>query len=534
MSDNTTSNEPHGLPKVLIPAFACILAVNILVYGPSLYFGFLISYDDFVYIYRNPFLHELTWDNLRAIFSGIQYLHFDGYIPLTLVSFSFDYTFWKFDPFGYHLTQLILHAVNSFLVLVVLLQVRVPRMAALAAALVYTVHPVHVESVAWISERKNLLAGTFILSSIIFYVRHAGSGMRWGRNLWVSWALFVMALLSKSIAVMLPAVMILYDHCIAGRGWRLAEKIPFFAGALLAAAGTVYTQVLTGFVREYAGGSFATAMMFTLRVYWDYLLSLVFPFSLSHHYYSGTDTLWEWQSLLSYILIPCLIVFAARSVRDRPWFAFAAGWFVLWLLPVSNIVPIGNLRQDRYLYFPSLAVILFVLLPLFKTRLAGYRRVFVPALVGILVLLLGSLTVNYSFVFSSDKAFWGYLAERYPLSSKAQFYAGYHCWIAKDEGCAVNYYQKAIRADSGNAPALSNLGAIWIERGDFEKAKVYVERARRADLEYSSPYMNLAVIASRTGKDLDKIPEWRKKYDEIENSKKNNPIDQYLGAFRFR
>jgi hypothetical protein len=93
----------------------------------------------------------LTLDNLRAFFSSI---HFDSYLPMTLASYSLDYTFWKSDPFGYHLTQILLHACNSFLVFLILLRVKVGRLLAFCTALIYAVHPVHVESVVWVAERK--------------------------------------------------------------------------------------------------------------------------------------------------------------------------------------------------------------------------------------------------------------------------------------------------------------------------------------------------------------------------------------------
>ena len=148
----------------------CLLAVNFVVYGPSLAFGFLVDSDDQAYIFRNPYLQDLTRQNLWAILSN---LHYDTYNPLTLISYSLDYSFWKFDPYGYHLTQLLLHTLNACLAFVLLLNISIPPVAAVGIAMVYAVHPIHVESVVWVSERKNLLSTFFIFSALIFYVRNA-------------------------------------------------------------------------------------------------------------------------------------------------------------------------------------------------------------------------------------------------------------------------------------------------------------------------------------------------------------------------
>ena len=206
----------------------CLLAVNFVVYGPSLAFGFLVDSDDQAYIFRNPYLQDLTRQNLWAILSN---LHYDTYNPLTLISYSLDYSFWKFDPYGYHLTQLLLHTLNACLAFVLLLNISIPPVAAVGIAMLYVVHPIHVESVVWISERKNLLSTFFIFSALIFYVRNAMANLPFGKDYWFSWTLYIFALLSKPIAVMFPVVLVVYDRCISRRGWRVKELVPFFLGA---------------------------------------------------------------------------------------------------------------------------------------------------------------------------------------------------------------------------------------------------------------------------------------------------------------
>ncbi len=145
---------------------------------------------------------------------------------------------------------------------------------------------------------------------------------------------------------------------------------------------------------------------------------------------------------------------------------------------------------------------------------------------------MGALTVRYSRVFSGDKLFWGHVARKFPEWSQAQFKAGEYCWLAKSMDCAVGFYKKAILADPEYAKALNNMGAILIDRQEYASAKDYIIRAQKADPLLSSVYKNLAVIASRTGEEVEKIPYWRKKFDETKALSTTPDKDYRLGAFR--
>lgn len=519
-----TEEDKAGLRGTIIPALIGLTALDFFTYGPSLTFGFLVNSDDQAYIFRNPYLQDLSFSSLRAIFTNV---HFDSYLPMTLASYSLDYTIWKFHSFGYHLTQLVLHIANSFLILVALLLSRFPKTVALGTAFIYSVHPIHVESVAWISERKNLLSAFFILLSLICYIRFPKASSR--REYYAaSLTLFVLALLSKSIAVILPLIFILHDLCITNRGWRLGEKIPFFIGSLATAGITIFTQGAVGAIKEYPGGNLPVTALYMLRIYWDYFFSLVFPLSLSPEYHYVKTDFQEWQSLLAYALIPAIIVFAVTRYRTRPLFTFLAGWFFLWLLPVSNIVPLATIRQDRYLYLPSIAVAI-ILAKLASSRLRPKHGLVV---IGMVVLMLAGLTHRYANTYASDRAVRLRIAETYPLWSDAQFELGYQCWLEKDLDCTVRHYRKALEADPNNAQALMNMGAILIEQGDYRQAKSLLEKALTVAPDSALIYHNLAVIATQTGEEKEKIPEWIKKSEELPSLEKKK--DYRLGLFRIQ
>ncbi|MFQ5672287.1 MAG: tetratricopeptide repeat protein [Nitrospinales bacterium] len=508
-----------------------LLALNLLVYGPSLQFGFLIGADDQAYIFRNPYLRDLSLANLLDIFSHTHVFH--TYVPLTMLSYSLDYTLWKFNPMGYHLTQILLQTGNAFLIFLLLRRLKISTGLAFGTALIYSIHPIHTESVAWISERKNLLSAFFILSSLFFYVRYTQEPERARRHWAASWLLFVCALLSKTLAVGLPFILILYDLCLAGRGWRLYEKIPFLAGSIFFALLTLYGEgVKAGALADYAGGSLWINLLFTSRVYLDYLLSLLFPFQLSPYYHYLPWDLESGKSILSYLLVPVVLV-AALNWRKRPLLTFAVGWFVIWALPYSNIVPVNTLRQDRYIYLPSLAVIFVVLRGMFDNRWIGAdpRRRLI--LLGFFVILFGGVTCHYTATFSNIKTYWLRVARICPNWSTAQYEAGRAIWLEKKSDPAVpRYYRKAIQKDPGNFRALNNMGALLLDQENYARAKPYIQRAAEVNPANAEALYNLAVIATKTGRETEKIPGWLKKIESINAARKKN--DYNLGAFNFR
>lgn len=500
--------------KTCLQGFIFLLIADVLVFGPSLQFGFLDYSDDRAYIFNNPYLKNLSLSNLLAIFADVD---FDTYLPLTLVSFSVDYTVWKMNPMGYHLTQLILHLANSLFVLILLLKLNINRTVALAAALLYSVHPVHVESVVWISERKNLLSAFFIFPSILFYMNYVERPADGRRYLLASLAFFVFGLLSKSIALVVPFIFILLDLFIYKRGLRIYEKIPFFAGALLMGLMTLRNQGQMGFIRTiYPGDSFWMSLVFTVRIYGDYLLSMLFPVQLSPYYiFAVQKKLLVWKSLVSYGVIPLLLYYGIKNWRVRPLHAFAVGWFVVFLLPVSNIIPINTMRNDRFLYLPSVMFFPVCLAAVMNNpwmRSAGKKCTIYA---GILFVMFGVLTLRHLPTYGDSKTYWEHVANLYPNWSDAQYEAGVQCRKIRNADCAISYYQKAIRADEQNAPAWNNLGAVLIDLENYSEAFPYVKKASEIDPGYADAYYNLALLADKLGRDRDMIPVWLQKYEEI-------------------
>ena len=224
-------NERSESNKFLWLGAVVILALTFAAHFRALQ-GQFVDWDDTIHITRNVAIRNLSLHNLGLMFlQPIAKL----YCPLTWLSFAVDYQIWGQSSFGYHLTNLLLHLANTLLVLVLVREILRDRFqyataAALLTAAIFGVHPLRVESVAWATERKDVLFTFFYLGALIVYLRWLGNH-KW-RTYWICFGLFVASALSKSTAVTFPVVLLIIDHWFAKRkAW--GEKMPFFAVSLI-------------------------------------------------------------------------------------------------------------------------------------------------------------------------------------------------------------------------------------------------------------------------------------------------------------
>lgn len=344
--------KPHFLPLFLL------LTATFAVYAWSLGHDFLINYDDDVYVTANEAIRGATPEHLRMAFTSI---YGGNYAPFQIVSYMLDYAIWGMRPAGFILTNIICHALNGILFYWLLLSFRWERLYAFLAAAIFLLHPVQVESVVWISQRKNLLSMLFFLAALHFYLSYRDKkGEEGRRTLYVSSvACFILSLLAKSVAVVLPPILFLYDFCFPekdGRKWRLADKIPYILAAAAVALAAIITQKpeLGGGRTGFHGGGGMSTFLTMLPVFARYLGLLFWPADLSAIYTPPIKTALDMQALLAALLICLLFCLALYLYRRRRPLFFWLTLFFVGLLPVSQIVPLLTLMNDRYLYFPML------------------------------------------------------------------------------------------------------------------------------------------------------------------------------------
>lgn len=342
-------------------AVTCLIVLTAAVYLPAIGFDF-VNWDDGWYVVDNPQIRSWQPANLLRIVSEPSVKNF---APLVTLSFLVDHTLWGEWAGGYHLTNLLLHAVNAVLVYALLWRLSGCRFTSFFGAVLFAVHPVQVESVAWVSSRKGLLSAGFILASLLCWLQRERTTKQEGYGL----LFLLLALLARATAVVVPAVVLTYDLWV--RRKKLSQALPrqllpgtaalIFLLLTISAQATMY-----GGVRSHMELSRLQILAVDGVVLWRYVGMLVWPASLSVLYDPPT------QGIALAATIAALgwaaVAWGVYRLRNRaPLVAWGLFTALAFLLPVLNLIPITTLMNDRYLYLPSIA--------LFGLFVAGLRSI---------------------------------------------------------------------------------------------------------------------------------------------------------------
>jgi tetratricopeptide (TPR) repeat protein len=341
------------------------------IFLPAVTHGF-ITYDDPVYVTDNPHVTGgLTWENVTWAFRSTEA---SNWHPLTWISHMADCQLYGLRPWGHHLTNVLLHAINTVLLFVVLLRMTRAPWRSLFVAALFGLHPLHVESVAWISERKDVLSGTFWMLALWAYVRRselARSGMRGAAAFYaLALAFFALGLMSKPMLVTLPCVLLLLDFWPLGRWgassasgrWLLvAEKIPFFVLSAAASAATIHAQGNGGAVGTMEDFPLPVRLANAAITYCRYLGKCFLPTKLAVFYPFFGEQPPLIATLGAAVLLLAITAVAAAFARRRPYLPVGWLWFVGTLVPAIGLVQVGGQSMaDRYTYLPLIGVFIIV------------------------------------------------------------------------------------------------------------------------------------------------------------------------------
>ena len=474
--------------------------VTVVVFAPVLRAGFL-DWDDPINFLENPYYRGLGWPQLRWMLTASVMGH---WIPVTWLTLGADFAVWGMNPFGYHLTNLLLHAVSAALFYLVarrLLGLAMPAaspsavsLGAAVAALYFAVHPLRVESVAWITERRDLTSGLFFLLTILAYLKTherppaVATGWRW-----VSLASAALALASKSIVMGLPLVLLILDVYPLGRlgprvrdwwgagarpVWR--EKIPFALLAVAAGAAAYLVQRNAGYLTPADPAGRIGMVAYNV---WFHVWKTVAPLDLAPIY--------ELPSRVNPLELPYLLsaagalaITATVWLLRRRWPAGLAIWvfYLVTLAPVAGIVHTGNhLGADRNTYVPGMAFALPIgalATAIVRARRQGLLRAPIAAMaLGAVAMWIGGLALAaraQSFIWHDSETLWRYAIEVEP-------------------GCAICHH---------------NLGTNVARRGDWIQAQVLLDRAialRPDRSEFQGTYGPILIQMGRRAEGMAKL-----------------------------
>ena len=482
---------------------AGLLALTFLAYRGSLHNGFMTDWDDNKYILWNDMIKVFSAEGIKALFTAP---YFANYHPLTMLSYAVEYNLFGLSPGAFHATNLLLHLFNTALAFIFakLLWDRTDIAGIVSG--IFALHPMHVESVAWISERKDVLYGFFFLAALVTYVLYARRGYR----VWLlaaAFLLFSCSILSKSAAAPLPVVLLLVDYFL-GRpllSWRtILEKVPFFLVAIAFGLIAVVTQ------REFGATSMAPAFPAYEKLFLAsyalvfYPVKFLLPVNLCAVYYYPEPA---GALPVAYYLAPLLVILAAwgifKSGAHRKHLIFGSLFYLSTIFMVIQIIPLGrSVTSDRYSYIPFIGLA-YIVGHLFCTLADGGR---VPrwALNSALIftaLFLAVMTHGRCRVWASGMELFTDAIKKNP--------GHHHCWAArgyakmekKDYAGSVEDYTEAIRLKDEDPVVRNNHGTALMKLERYQEAIADFDRCIQMDPKFAMAYYNKAQSIDKLNKD---------------------------------
>lgn len=471
----------------------CLLMV-VVAYLPVLSAGF-VNWDDDDYVVKNTLIRSLS--NAGELFtSPVQ----GNYHPLTMLSLALNYSVSELKPFSYHLVNLIIHLLNTFLVFRLASKLsRNNNFISFATALLFGIHPLHVESVAWISERKDVLYGFFFLLGLISYINYIQKKLN--KDLLLTFCWFTLSILSKPAAIIFPVVLFLFDFFFRRKiAMKIfLEKIPFFAVSLFFAYLTLKAQKTVGATDNAAVFSAGNRMLFAFYGYAMYFFKTILPVNLVAFYPTPpiNEPLPSYFFIMPLFFIATVVTCLITWKRDR-LLTFGFGFYFANLLLVLQFVVVGSaLMADRYAYIPLIGLFFMAGCYLFR----AFERKLTTAYTIIIVVgvILIPVTYNQAGTWKNGETLWENAIQKHP-GAKAYVMRAEDLKKKGNLDKALDYYNHAISLNKADPEAFGNRGNIYFERSQDSLALADYEKALALKPDFVTILSNKGSLLSRQGK----------------------------------
>ena len=474
-------------------------------------------YDDNIYVTENPYIKTgLTRSSITWAFTE---KHECNWIPLVWISYMVDYQIGELDPGRYHLTNVFFHIINTLLLFLVLSRMTGSTWRSAFVAALFALHPLHVESVAWVAERKDVLSTFFWLLTMLAYLRYTRRPKI--ANYLLVILTFALGLMSKSMLVTLPIVLLLLDYWPLNRIFAtsdiytkrkiILEKVPLITMSVAIGVVTFLIQNKAGAVGNLALYPLGVRIPNALVAYVDYICKMVWPRDMACLYPHPGYTLPIWQVIASTIFLICATFLVICTSRKHRYVGVGWFWYILTLLPVIGLVQVGSQSMaDRYTYVPLIGLFLIIawgipdlLAQWFesKSRIVKLsQQVVLPTLAVIVIMALALSARVQANYWRNDIMLFGHAIK----VTKNNDIAHYNlARLYMDRGSideSIHHYQESLRIDPNKFEAHNNLAAILYSQGNVDEALEHFQTALRIRPDAADIHNNVGKILLQKGK----------------------------------
>ncbi len=513
-------------------ALAAILAITFICFFPALSADF-VNWDDDYNILKNENLKAFRWEDIKGIFSTPV---IGNYNPLPIFTFAIEKELFGLNPFVFHLNNILLHLGCTAFIFLIFRRLKLAFWAVVAGTLLFGIHPMRVESVAWITERKDVLFGLFYLWSILEYLKYLYKGRKGRKHFYMALAIAVFAMLAKIQAVALPLSFLAIDYLLGRKlKWNLLiEKIPFFALSLITGLVGIYFLGEQGSFESQASYNFIQRLFIGAHTYGVYVLKFIFPYKMVPLYPYPAEFPVKFYFGILYALAAAGTLYWAY-VREMKQLVFGILFFTFNVMFVLQIVGAGQaFLADRFTYIAYIG--LFFMLVYYWHQLIEKRpryKVYAMAGMGIYLALFAGMTFSQTRIWKNSDTLWTHTLKYYdstplPFRNRGNYFRDqgkvqeamddYDAALdlkADDDGIfnsrgklffnqkkyreALQDYNKAIELDNSKGEYWVNRGASKAALGMYQDALQDVTRGLELEPGQASGYLNRSLLYSTTG-----------------------------------
>ena len=482
-----------------------VLVLTFVVLIPTLRNGW-ITLDDPIYILDNPLIKDLSWESIKLMFTTLQVN--GSYNPIVLLSWAIDYHFVGLNPGLFHFTNLILHLLVVLLVFFLSLKLSNNKLVAFGTSLLFGIHPMHVEAVAWVTARKDLLYTLFYFSGLIAYFFYQEELKETKKRKWilVCFICFVLALFSKGSALTFPLILWAMDYLKKRKDLKilLLEKIPFLALSVFFAYLSIRAQDEGEALQFREFYSIMDSLSVGFFGYLDYMIKVFYPYKLSalHPYPTPSGVPVPWYFTAAALPVLAITIYCITKIKSNRKLVFGMGFFFISLIPVIQVLSFAiSVTADRFTYLPYFGI--FFIIACQIVQLIENKHYLKNVTIGfstLFLIIMSFMTFSYSYTWKNSNTVWSRVIKFYPDYFVAYVNRAFY-WVENGyTQKAIEDCNKAILLKPDYYLAYYNKGYAYEVLGDNLKAiKGYSQAIIRKE-DFFQAYQNRGVLYAKLNK----------------------------------